>query len=196
MGMVDGLSQCWWLSSTCEVNWDAWAAVGTFLAAFIALRIALAEQARRREEALDRALGLSTLLVPEIESWHVSIRGLVNDVRLGHAQAVLESFEPEGGDVLKVPPMLRKHLHRIHELNAPARNLSKAVACAMSARQMESKVRAALRANATDRGKVLSSFLHHLETAEDALLEASDEMNKRIFAPPATHSWWWRLMLG
>ncbi|MEN5271887.1 hypothetical protein [Stenotrophomonas lactitubi] len=196
MGMINGLSQCWWLSSTCGVNWDAWAAVGTFLAAFIALRIALSEQARRREEALDRALGLSTLLVPEIESWHVSIRGLVNHVGLDHAQAILESFEPEGGDVLRVPPMLRKHLHRIHELNAPARNLSMAVACAMSARQMESKVRAALRPDATDREEVLSLFLQHLGIAGGALVEASNEMNKRIFAPPVTRPWWWRLMLG
>lgn len=37
MSMLDGMSQCWWLSQTCVVNWDAWAAVGTCAAVLVAL---------------------------------------------------------------------------------------------------------------------------------------------------------------
>ncbi|SNT81621.1 hypothetical protein [Stenotrophomonas sp. CC120222-04] len=37
MSMLDGMSQCWWLSETCVVNWDAWAAVGTCAAVLVAL---------------------------------------------------------------------------------------------------------------------------------------------------------------
>jgi len=37
MSMLEGVSQCWLLSETCVVNWDAWAAVGTVAAVFAAV---------------------------------------------------------------------------------------------------------------------------------------------------------------
>ncbi|MEJ6328610.1 hypothetical protein Q2B95_08075 [Stenotrophomonas maltophilia] len=37
MSMLDGVSQCWWLSERCTVNWDAWSAVGTVAAVFAAV---------------------------------------------------------------------------------------------------------------------------------------------------------------
>lgn len=37
MSMLDGVSQCWLLSETCVVNWDAWAAIGTVAAVFAAI---------------------------------------------------------------------------------------------------------------------------------------------------------------
>lgn len=37
MSMLDGVSQCWWLSETCVVNWNAWAAIGTVAAVFTAV---------------------------------------------------------------------------------------------------------------------------------------------------------------
>ncbi|HFF6004420.1 hypothetical protein [Stenotrophomonas maltophilia] len=37
MSMLDGVSQCWLLSETCVVNWDAWAAIGTVAAVFTAV---------------------------------------------------------------------------------------------------------------------------------------------------------------
>lgn len=36
-GMHEGVSECWWLSRSCEVNWDAWAAIGTVAAVFTAV---------------------------------------------------------------------------------------------------------------------------------------------------------------
>jgi len=32
MSMLDGVSQCWWLSKTCVVNWNAWSAAGAIAA--------------------------------------------------------------------------------------------------------------------------------------------------------------------
>lgn len=196
MSFLNGFSQCWLPSDTCSVNWDAWAAMGTFLAAYLALRIALGEQRRRREESLDRALGLTTLLVPEIDGWLEKIRTLMGHVERGHAIAILESFEPEGGDVLRVPRLVQQHLHRIHELDAPARALSIAVACAMDAHSMKSKVRAALRQGATDRDAVLGLFRRHLATAGGSLVQASDQMNQLIFSPPRKRTWWQKLLIG
>ncbi|AZM72875.1 hypothetical protein C9397_14425 [Xanthomonas vasicola pv. vasculorum] len=37
MGMLDGVSQCWWLSRYCIVNWDAWAAIATAVGVCTAL---------------------------------------------------------------------------------------------------------------------------------------------------------------
>ncbi|MEN5425928.1 hypothetical protein ABE522_06095 [Stenotrophomonas pennii] len=35
--MSQGISQCWWLSKHCVVDWEAWAAWGTIAAVFVAL---------------------------------------------------------------------------------------------------------------------------------------------------------------
>ncbi|MEB2184379.1 hypothetical protein VDS18_00380 [Xanthomonas campestris pv. campestris] len=40
MDMLDGVSQCWWLSRTCKVNWDAWAAIATASGTCVALAVA------------------------------------------------------------------------------------------------------------------------------------------------------------
>ncbi|AYO95603.1 hypothetical protein [Xanthomonas axonopodis] len=37
MRMLDGISQCYWLSNDCVVNWDAWSAIGTVAAVFAAV---------------------------------------------------------------------------------------------------------------------------------------------------------------
>lgn len=37
MSMLEGVSQCWWLSETCTVNWEAWSALGTVAAVFAAV---------------------------------------------------------------------------------------------------------------------------------------------------------------
>lgn len=54
MSMLDGVSQCWWLSQTCEINWDAWAAVGTVAAVFAAVLAPMIQRAfvRRKANAL------------------------------------------------------------------------------------------------------------------------------------------------
>lgn len=54
MGMLDGVSQCWWLSENCVVNWDAWSAVGTVAAVFAAVLAPAIQRrfARRKSNAL------------------------------------------------------------------------------------------------------------------------------------------------
>jgi hypothetical protein len=190
MSVLDGVSQCWSLSRSCGVDWEAWSAIGTFFAAFLALRISLNELRRRREEALERALGLSTLLEPDVNEWHMRIRALRNEIRLDHAQAIKESFDVEGGDVLQVPHSVRENLHRIHELHKAAQGLAVAVACAVAARKMKGRVIQALRPEATDRILVLKILDTHLGIADDELERVLEEINARIFAGPRKRQWW------
>ena len=46
-----GLSECWWLSSSCKPYWDAWAAIGTAAAVGVALWIQRHDIHRRTLEA-------------------------------------------------------------------------------------------------------------------------------------------------
>ncbi|MEA9738644.1 hypothetical protein VDF74_06520 [Xanthomonas campestris pv. raphani] len=54
MGMLDGVSQCWWLSENCVVNWDAWSAIGTVAAVFAAVLAPAIQRrfVRRKSNAL------------------------------------------------------------------------------------------------------------------------------------------------
>ncbi|WP_312681312.1 hypothetical protein [Stenotrophomonas chelatiphaga] len=61
--------RCWPLGDKCEVNWDAWAALGTLLAVFVALQIANKDKVRRWAETDARAgVAYAKLLVP-IQEW-------------------------------------------------------------------------------------------------------------------------------
>ncbi|WP_313242069.1 hypothetical protein [Stenotrophomonas sp.] len=68
MSMLDGVSQCWWLSETCVVNWDAWAAVGTMLAVVVALGVGVLPEVNRRREGRARALGQMHLAETALET--------------------------------------------------------------------------------------------------------------------------------
>lgn len=75
MGMLDGVSECWWLSSNCVVNWDAWSAIGTVAATAVALVFgvqAIQLQARVRRSRERIAIGLlraiGERLFDEVES--------------------------------------------------------------------------------------------------------------------------------
>ena len=37
MEFISGISECWWLSRTCRIDWNAWAAIGTVTAVFAAI---------------------------------------------------------------------------------------------------------------------------------------------------------------
>ncbi|MBB3822273.1 hypothetical protein FHT03_001044 [Xanthomonas arboricola] len=75
MGFLDGVSECWWLSSNCVINWDAWSAIGTVAATGVALffgvqSVELQARVRRSREriavGLIRAIG--ERLFDEVES--------------------------------------------------------------------------------------------------------------------------------
>lgn len=64
MSMLDGVSQCWWLSEACVVNWDAWAALGTVAAVFAAVLAPSIQRqlVRRRANALFMAAYMHDLV--------------------------------------------------------------------------------------------------------------------------------------
>lgn len=49
--MRRGVSECWWLGTTCAVNWDAWSAVGTVSAVFVAVLAPSIQRAFSRRKA-------------------------------------------------------------------------------------------------------------------------------------------------
>lgn len=74
MAMRHGLSQCWWLSSTCEVNWNAWAAIATAVAAVVALGVGLAPifTARRQRRRIARAEARVAAADLKMQALHVA----------------------------------------------------------------------------------------------------------------------------
>lgn len=78
--MRDGVSQCWWLSKTCEVNWDAWAAVGTVTAVFAAVFAPSIQQrlVRRKATALFMAAYMHDLV-----DAHACLRKVDTDMPVG-----------------------------------------------------------------------------------------------------------------
>ena len=55
MNWLNGVSECWLLSSTCSIHWEAWAAIGSLAAVLAALGIALSRYHQARKDALRRA---------------------------------------------------------------------------------------------------------------------------------------------
>lgn len=67
--MRKGISECWWLSDTCAVNWNAWAAVGTVAAVFAAIFAPALQRllVRRRANALFALAYRGDLLIAAIK---------------------------------------------------------------------------------------------------------------------------------
>jgi len=107
MSMLEGVSQCWWLSSTCAVNWDAWSAIGTLLAVVVALGLGIrtywgdrTTAARRHRVATLMAKALARRLFDQAEALGNSpgvTHGIwdqaVVDFMLGRAQATIAHCE-------------------------------------------------------------------------------------------------------
>jgi hypothetical protein len=62
--LKDGVSQCWWLSEACRIDWEAWAAVGTVAAVFAAVFAPSIQRnlVRRRANALFMAAYMHDLV--------------------------------------------------------------------------------------------------------------------------------------
>lgn len=67
MSFSDGISECWWLSETCVVNWDAWASVGTVAGVITALSVPAIKRffASRRVSAIFAAAHITELEAAE-----------------------------------------------------------------------------------------------------------------------------------
>lgn len=63
MSFSDGISECWWLSETCVVNWDAWASIGTVAGVVTALSVPAIKRffASRRVSAIFAAAHITQL---------------------------------------------------------------------------------------------------------------------------------------
>lgn len=80
MSMLDGVSQCWWLSETCVVNWDAWAAVGTVAAVFAAVFAPSIQQRLVRRKAT--ALFVAAYMHDLVDA-HACLRKVDNETPVG-----------------------------------------------------------------------------------------------------------------
>lgn len=151
----------------------AWAsAIGTVAAVFVALGLALAEGRRRRLDAADQARGVSVLLLTTLVDWQRAIHRLASYVKHQRGMAITESFDEEGGDILRVPPLLERHLEKIHVLGAAAAPLSQGVIGAMYAKRMEHAVREAVKNYTGENVDVLEAFRLQLVKVSSELNEA------------------------
>lgn len=62
-----GISQCWALSRSCTINWDALSAIGTTLAVVVALAVWLADKLLSRARRMNQARMIVTALIPRLE---------------------------------------------------------------------------------------------------------------------------------
>lgn len=121
MSIVDGVSQCWWLSPTCVVNWNAWAAIGTFAAAGAALLIAGAERRRRQADAKEAATLAFISLWPRFHkaqaragdiAMHLRIHAIPNEARQASLKKSIEALEFELAAISGVAGRLDKERAR------------------------------------------------------------------------------------
>ncbi|HFF2842372.1 TPA: hypothetical protein ACGCEE_004694 [Stenotrophomonas maltophilia] len=71
MSVLDGVTQCWWLSKTCAIDWTAWSAVATGAAVVVALLVGalpirLARDARRTQMRLLAKVVVDDLYIQEV----------------------------------------------------------------------------------------------------------------------------------
>jgi hypothetical protein len=158
------------LASAEAAGWAS--AVGTFAAVVVALVLAQAEGRRRRRDAVDQSRGMSVLLLTGLIDWQHKIRQLAHHVKLKRRMAITESFDVEGGDILRIPPMLEARLEKLHVLGSAAVPLSRAVMGAAAAKRMEWAVRDAVKNYTGDNVEVMDVFQSTLEKAAADLLVA------------------------
>ncbi|QNH11190.1 hypothetical protein HEP75_00608 [Xanthomonas sp. SI] len=139
MGMLDGVSECWWLSTTCVVNWDAWAAIGTVAAVWVALMASGAEWRRLRRERKERAMWLREELRQPVHRWHVAAAGALGLVKLGqdHNLQQLLTKENDLRYPLHVPEAVVTLRPSLHDMGGLGIKLARAVGLARRLQQCD-----------------------------------------------------------
>ncbi|MCC4613619.1 hypothetical protein LL963_16230 [Xanthomonas campestris pv. esculenti] len=129
MGMRDGVSQCWWLSKNCVVNWDAWSAVGTLLAVCVAITISLVDAKRRRQDQESRAMWLRLELIQPMSDWQSNLFRFCKSLERKRYFAVVEALREsdESTRPLQEPQALKISSARLHELGIGAKPLAEAM---------------------------------------------------------------------
>ncbi|MCW0370899.1 hypothetical protein [Xanthomonas sacchari] len=129
MSLFDGASECWWLSKSCVVNWDAWSAVGTLLAVFVAVRTSANEARRRREDQDARAMWLRLELVHPVATWQSDLYRLKRSIEKTRYFAVVQALtaETEDRQPISIPGAVAVSGTRLHELGGASKSLAEAV---------------------------------------------------------------------
>lgn len=126
-----GISECWWLSGSCALNWDALAALGTFAAAAIALAVSSREARRRRDDQEARALWLRLQLIHPVRAWSSSLSRLRRQLDRGLYRSAIDSVsgKNEHGPPLGLPSELSLAQGGLHDLGEAASALAAAIYC-------------------------------------------------------------------
>lgn len=94
MSIFNGVSQCWPLSTTCVVWWDAWAAVGAWVAAtvtFLAVLLPFRQGQKEKKQAVEAAKREATLALEHFVLTIIDFRAAIaNAVKMTEALPVAE----------------------------------------------------------------------------------------------------------
>ncbi|MBB4126270.1 hypothetical protein GGR77_001560 [Xanthomonas translucens] len=123
---------------------------------------------------------MTVLLFTVLVDWHQGMCRVAHYVQMKRPQAITESFDEEGGDLLAVPAILEKHLERLYMLGPAAVPLSQAVVGALYAKRMEYAVREAVRDYRDENIQVLEVFRERLVSATDHLNQAIALMRETL----------------
>lgn len=159
MSMLEGVSQCWWLSSTCSFDWDAVSAVGTVAAVAVALILAGAQGRKEKRDQRSRARWVALELRKSIAVWNrrVQAANTADDV------ALYFRLGDDNVDPTVIPKELDDLRSSLHELGDDLAPLADAI---WVARQMSNMpIEEALKGNFEDQAeaeKVVDRFRKYL----------------------------------
>ncbi|MGV6491331.1 hypothetical protein ACTUVK_000494 [Stenotrophomonas rhizophila] len=117
MSMLDGVSQCWWLSRSCAVDWNAWASIATAAATGLALTLALKEGRARNRKSKHDAMRSKIALYPHVHEAQAAVTGLGSVIRPG-TQLVLPNIEYEIRRVTAAMEAIKGTGHQLEERDA------------------------------------------------------------------------------
>lgn len=89
MGMLDGISQCWWLSETCVIDWTAWSAIATCAAVVAALLVGVlpirhARKVRKTQMRVLAKVAVDDLFIQEVNLRAAMLIPAANIERVDH----------------------------------------------------------------------------------------------------------------
>lgn len=175
MSILDGVSQCWWLSSTCSVDWDAVSAVGTVAAVAVALVVAGAQGRKEKRAQRSRARWVALELRKSIAVWNRRVQAAkaVDDV------ALYFRLGDDNVDPTVIPKEFDDLRSSLHELGDDLAPLADAI---WVARQMSNMpIEEALKGNFEDQAEaelVVKRFRKHLVALSHHTQKALAQVSK------------------
>lgn len=117
MSMIDGISQCWWLSRSCAVDWNAWAAIATAAATGLALTLSIKEARARQRKSKHDAMRSKIALYPHVHEAQAAVASL-GSVICSETQLILPNIEYEIGRVTAAMEAIEGTGHQLEESDA------------------------------------------------------------------------------